>query len=744
MSKLIRDDTDNTEMTVAESGPLTNAAVIQHLKACQQIAVDFSQSAFPKFIELVEESIADEIAKARSNAEASELSDLRRTIHENKDELARYYWKYIAEGFVKFKKRELNTRVNTGEEEETPEGLTLLAHEDLDEAIAITSLFQRVEAYYAEPLWALNQRFAVLNGGERVTESSNPAAPIQLCESLRKTLKILPISVEDKIRIYKVYDTRLLSISKQIIEQTNSYLKQAGILPNLRYSLPKGKAPESYFHNEETSNSRNHPTENTGFAADPNLTPEEYQHELLSAIRQLQGQISHAQAANDAVMNVQQSQLVNALHDMQHETEQTHVLESETDIAPINFNGVLEQLKSMLSTEGKEAVVTDDGLQTIDLVGMLFEYMLDDENLPDRVKALLSYLHTPFLKIAFMDPDFFEKSDHPARLLLNNLAEAGSRWVGNDGTQQFDMYNKIKDVVNKVLKDFDNDIKVITTLLLEFKSHTKNILRRQELLEKRATEKAQGEERLREVKMRVNDEIRGRTEKKDLPSAVLLFLLQPWTDYLSFALLRYGDQSEKWHQAVALVDDLLWSINPKTSDADKKRQLELLKSVETRVAAGFETIGFDPAKGKKLIDSITSLIRLAHQSKKAEPASGQMRQKLEKIAAEKAGAEDEKNRTLTATEAQMVEKLKMMEFGTWVELEGGKRLKVAWYNARTSHYMLVDQTGKRVDMISGRDMARKMLNKSLKVISGSSKPFFERALENIFQKLNKQAEASRA
>src|SRR5690606_36420979 len=123
-----------------------------------------------------------------------------------------------------------------------------------------------------------------------------------------------------------------------------------------------------------------------------------------------------------------------------------------------------------------------------------FEYMLNDENLPDSVKALLSYLHTPFLKVAFVDPGFFEQAEHPARLLLNNLAEAGARWVGNDGSSQYDIYNKIRDVVNRILKDFDNDIKVITELLLEFSSYTKNILRRQELMEKRATERAQGEE----------------------------------------------------------------------------------------------------------------------------------------------------------------------------------------------------------------------------------------------------------
>ncbi len=383
-------------------------------------------------------------------------------------------------------------------------------------------------------------------------------------------------------------------------------------------------------------------------------------------------------------------------------------------------------------------------MKTIDLVGMLFEFMLNDENLPDRVKALLSYLHTPFLKIAFIDPGFFGSSDHPARLMLNSLAEAGSRWVGNDGTQQYDIYEKIKGVVDSVLQEFDNDVKIITSLLMEFNSYTKNIIRRQDLMEKRATEKAQGEEKLREVKLRVNDEIRKRTHNRELPSALLLFLLQPWSDYLSFALLRYGDQSEKWTKAVSLVDDLLWSIRPKTKSEDKARQIEMHEPIVSSIKLGFDTIGFDQTKGKKLVDAVTSLMKLAMQSKKAEPAPAPMRHKLEQIAAEKAGTPTANDDAATPEESQVVEKLKVIEFGTWFEFEGGRRLKIAWYNARTSHYMLVDQMGKRVDMMSGLNMARQMINGTAKIISGSSKPFFERALENIFHKLNEKAEATKA
>ena len=210
---------------------------------------------------------------------------------------------------------------------------------------------------------------------------------------------------------------------------------------------------------------------------------------------------------------------------------------------------------------------------------------------------------------------------------------------------------------------------------------------------------------------------------------------------MSFALLRYGEKSEKWTKALALVDDVLWSIEPKADANDRSRQLELHSEILASIARGFETIGYDQEKGQKLIDALSSLIKLALQSKRAEPAPKPMRNKLERIAAEKAGSKESSESRWTPEEAQMVESLKMIEFGTWFEFEGGRRLKVAWYNARTSHYMLVDQMGKRVDMMSGLMMARQMIAGKAKIISGSSKPFFERALENILEKLNEKAES---
>lgn len=766
MSRLIRDDHKATTKSASDDGsahlllPLSNSAVVSHLKACQSLAANHSKEAFQNYLKVLDDAISVEIANAKTDKEAQELGEVQKQLRQNHADLERYFCGYLAEGFVKFKKRELQTNIGAEDNIDT-ENLSLVGNDELEETIAISAITQRAESYYAEPLWALNQRFAVLNGGEHVTEANNPASPIQFCESLRKAIRLIPMDNQVKNLAYKLYDDQLITLMRQISEDLNQYLKQQGILPHLKFTAPQGAAPKSALSDDtdtgaggaEGAAQEPSPQEQVQDAQarsgdDAELTPEEYQNNLLYAIRGLQNQMLMAGAAHHSAqpgqVGLAPETILSALNALQNRTAEADGVQTEGGVAlPLDINMFSQQLAQELEEEGEDGAFDQNSMQTIDLVGMLFEYMLNDENLPDNVKAMLSYLHTPFLKIAFVDPGFFEQAEHPARVLLNSLAEAGSRWVGNDGTSQYGIFDKIKDTVNRIVKDFDNDVRIITELLLEFSSYTKNITRRQELMERRATEKAQGEEKLREVKLKVNEEVRSRTEDKELPSAVLLFLLQPWSDYLSFALLRYGDNSEKWQRALTLVDDLLWAIEHEHSEADKVRQKAMIPDIVSTIESGLETIGYDQTKGKKLLDALVQLISHALQSKKAEPAPAPMRDKLEKIAAEKAGNKQENRSNCTPEEAQMVESLKMIEFGTWFEFEGGKRLKVAWYNARTSHYMLVDQMGKRVDMMSGLTMAKQMIVGKAKIISGSSKPFFERALENIYQKLNEQAESKK-
>jgi hypothetical protein len=777
--------------------PMSEQIVIQHLKHCRDLTRGFAYRVFPNFWRHWCKSLLENAEQAKSNKEQLALFEVQNLIAAVQQPAEQEFCQHLGNGFVKFKNKTLNTL--TGEERFTGDMLSLVEHSDLEETIAITSITHRAESFYAEHLWSLQQRLALLNDGEKLDERSNPASPVQFCEALRKVLSSLEMDAKTKIIGYKIFDQEVIGQLDALYEEINQYLIQQNLLPNLRFVPNTDTGSHAAAGEQMIADESLDLNPIAQLPQDPVLDPlqrrasdrllsgtlnpndVQYQNSLLNAIKLLQAHILHrgvevgpgpqgpvvaahyatarsggelapGVAEAPAAYNTQRDlriydsqQLVNVLGSMQaHSLEVTQrafqaVESGGVKLAPQQVRDVSKQMMEQIASEDASGAVEAGDMQTIDLVGMLFEYMLSDEHLPDSVKALLSYLHTPFLKIAFLDKDFFSQPEHPARVLLNSLAEAGIRWVGNDGSDQYEIFNKIKITVFRLLEDFKNDVRIFAELLIEFNSYTHNVARRQELMERRALEKARGEEKLREAKIQVNEAVRSRTDGRDMPSAILLLLLQPWSDYLSFVLLRYGEQSDSWKRAIAVVDDLLWSLEPKIQQADKVVQLEKQDALLAALEHGFETIGYEQAKGRKLLDAVIALQRLALQSRKAEPAPAPMRSKLESMAAEKAGQLQDSLQPQTTDETKIVDSLKMIEFGTWFEFEGGKRLKVAWFNQKTNHYMLVDQQGRKVSLIAGLQLAREMIAGKAHVIAGSTKPFFERALENIYHTLSERA-----
>ena len=780
----------STYSTVAVSEQL----VIQHLKHCRDLTRGFAYRVFPNFWRQWCKQILEVAETAKSNKEQVVLYETQNLIVAVQQAAEQEFCQHLANGFVKFKNKSLNTL--TGEERFSGDILSLVEHSDLEETIAITSITHRADNFFAEPLWAFQQRLALLNDGEKIDERSNPVSPVQFCEALRKLLSNLEVDLKTKIIGYKLFDQDVIGVLDELYKELNDYLVRQNLLPNLRFvpnsseakaaqkervgDAPFGREAVPSAEQSEEDEAQQHQRRASDKLLSGALNPNDiqYQNNLLNAIRLLQahvtqqlpavqalqilraqspagpdagGQPFHSEPIPPASLQVySQPQLVGVLEQMQNQAlDFTRQALAVNEAGPVaiqiqNAADVGRKMMEQIASENENGAVEAGDMQTIDLVGMLFEYMLSDEHLPDSVKALLSYLHTPFLKIAFIDKNFFEQPEHPARVLLNSLAEAGVRWVSNDGSDQYDIFTKIKTTVFRLLQEFKNDVRIFAESLIEFNAYTHNVARRQELMERRALEKAQGEEKLREAKIQVNTEVRNRTDNREMPSAILLLLLQPWSDFLSFILLRYGEKSESWTRALQVIDDLLWTLEPKTKQADKVKQMEMQDDLIRVLGRGFETIGYEQSKGRKLLDAVVSLQRMALLSRKAEPAPAPMRTKLESLAAEKAGHAIEQSQPISPEEAKLVESLRMVEFGTWFEFEGGKRLKVAWYNKKTQHYMLVDQQGRKVSLEAGVQLARDMLAGRAKIIAGSSKPFFERALENIYHTLNERADTLKA
>ncbi|MCP8899763.1 DUF1631 family protein [Gilvimarinus xylanilyticus] len=764
---------DSARRSMGEAhSPLSAAQIARCIDASVATAVEYITHNFPRFWDEWITSVQKREENARSNKEQLALAEVVKLLQQRATYIQRQYVSLIEQNFTDFSRQEL-TKPAGQERFSRNEGLSLVDNSELEETIAITSICHRADTQLADVLWALQQRLSLMNGGKKIDEKGNPVSPVQLCDALRRAMAELALDTRIKVLGYKHFEAALIKPLAEFYDELNRYLADENILPNLRFTAQRsaeanpGKTAEKSTADASDETSAPDSAQGAGqlprrratdriFADSPHSDPAEYQQGLVSAIKLLQTHLggslaaqagtappSGGRRAQDGNPAVAAAPLVGAVSVLQQQLAgQSQALADipMTQVQPQSVSEVSARLVSELKQAG-ESNTRSDELHTIELVGLLFEYILSDEQLPDSVKALLSYLHTPVLKLAFIDKDFFENVDHPARILLNQMAEAGSRWVSNDGTSQYNIYEKIRTCVFQVLENFGNDVKVFAETSLDFSAFIRNVSRRQELMEKRALEKARGEEKLREAKILVNTQISRLIDGRDLPSPVLLLLLLPWSDYLSFIILRYGQDSEEFERALSVGQHLIWTIEPKLLEADKVRQLDVQDKLMAELQKGFDTIGYEQSKSRKLLDAIKSLQTLALKSQQAEPAPEPMRNKLESMAAEKAGTLNQQITQASAEESELIEKLKLIEFGTWLEDDKGKRLKVAWYNHKTMNYMLVDQQGRKVSMTSALQMARAMIAGNLRVIAGSAKPFFERALENIYHSLNARASA---
>ena len=126
---------------------------------------------------------------------------------------------------------------------------------------------------------------------------------------------------------------------------------------------------------------------------------------------------------------------------------------------PTGLHNVLRDLQE--SPLGQKANQLES--MTIEMVAMLFDFIFETKDLPDGIKALLARLQIPVLKAAMLDGAFFAKKSHPARLLVNELAQAGLGWSPVMG-QDDPLYRQIEKIVHAVLERFADDLALFEEL----------------------------------------------------------------------------------------------------------------------------------------------------------------------------------------------------------------------------------------------------------------------------------------
>jgi hypothetical protein len=376
----------------------------------------------------------------------------------------------------------------------------------------------------------------------------------------------------------------------------------------------------------------------------------------------------------------------------------------------------------------------------IDLIGMLFEYMLNDPVLPNLAKALLSHLHTPYLKVALIDRRLLVDPRHPARRLLDQMVEAGSLWVDEPNPQR-GIFPVMQRVVDRVLQEFTDDVALFEELLGTFEIAMDEQQRRTDTMEQRTQEAARGREKLQLAKRRATHQTQTLLQRHPLPQPVIGFLSKTWLDQLVFILLRekQEERSDAWRQAVQTAADLTALFGPNAAAAAGRTRVQDIPELKERISEGVQRMG---SYSHSALDALFALLD-EPETWEGQPAAGYAGM-AQGTAAGSAEAPMPPlpesvlppSEQVSEQEQEIIDRLRKMKFGTWFELSsatGGapRRIKLSWLSPLTSTCMFVDRSGMQAEIKTLHELAQEILSGRAKVIPRPKHPFIERALVSI-------------
>lgn len=763
------------------------------MQGCHKLAMNRLAEHLSGVFAQVDDTLFECAEKAENNQIQTLFFDSMRDIRKQRPQIERTYLQHIAQNFAdliegKLKAQQEPRALNADQ-------LSLVQNEDYEESLQITNMASRVKARCAQSLFALDQRLALLNNGKKLDEDNNPFGPQAIAQTFREALAATPFPLRIKTILYMLFDQHMMQNLDSLYDALNQRLIDADVLPNLKYSAQRAAtrnrptpnaepaeqlapapaaAPPAHTADATYEQQRaNQLPASSGAStahyalteaypvgpADLNGEPPSDPAVLFSGLATLLGE--HRQrdidaplfggtrsiasfAPQGATRVYSASELLDALNRLQQQSanDLSHRLHKPQGVEGLKAD--LQQQLENYSSQPGEQKLSDQEADVIDLVGMLFDFILDDDNLPDHCKTTLSHLHTPYLKVALQDKALFTQHQHPARRLLNAMAQAGVLY-GGDGDER-GLLAKMQWVVERVIHGFAGDLQLFESLLEEFNEYAATLQHKVELRERRAVEAAKGRDKLLGARQLAVEVVAQALHDRQPPAIIRNFLELTWADVLVFVCLRHGERSAEWQRASEVAEQLAWSGTPQ--DASGRERLQALRvALLEDLRQGLELLGgYHDAGIRRLLQDLVAC-QHAVQAKQPQIAAklnpALPESPLGAMLGEDAALATSAPRAagLSARAQTLVKELEQIEFGTWFEFVSGDatcELKLSWYSPTTRNYMFVDHSGQRVAIKPLTLLASEMEQGLARIIAPErAAPLVDRALSAIYRVLQR-------
>ena len=739
------------------------------LMAVRDVTLRTLPGVLASVLDRSDDALFDFVQKSINGLDQQEYFDTMRDLRRSRAAIEQRFAESLRAGFDALERgRPIVVRCAPRLEEEAKQELSLLGADELDEQLAAEQLAGALERRHSGPLNLLNKRLAILVQLPTLGAATNPLGPGHVVHALRLALEGVVHALPPRLVVYKIYERDMQSALTTVYAEANRLLAGVMIddpakLDRARHrDVPKSpKHPHLYAERSAPAGPVGEYAPNTygqgsgaGYSGDSQDVDELLPtlRALLSEYRAARRSAAPPAAAAEARPTMDIRGAISTLSRLQPDLPamvQQAIEDPTASLSMLLKTEVLRQAER-LGLTGPDSQLEERSEESLELVGMLFDALLGQRNFERVVRDQMARMVVPYAKASLLDQHMFAMKSHPARQLLNTVAEACDGNRGETSAER-ELLGRVEGTVDRLVTEFNEDLAIFSELDGELKTYFDQHKQRAHLVERRAAEAQRGKERLDEARAMANGELAELMGGRSAPPAIEQFLSHYWTHHISVVALRDGADSARFKSARQAGEHLwhafLGSEQGAPRPVDLRDQLiaVLVSSGVTGVSAD-ETIG--------AIEWVLQALRLGRldaANSRHLPAviTGAPKDSAADVA--KAGTakaevpvDDASEKTEVAVEAvepafdpEDVERIKALKVGNWVEFMAAdgtpQPAKLSWISPISSRLLFVNRRGMRLCASSAEELALQIREGTLALRSADSA--FERAMDQVLGKL---------
>lgn len=251
-----------------------------------------------------------------------------------------------------------------------------------------------------------------------------------------------------------------------------------------------------------------------------------------------------------------------------------------------------------------------------EVVRLMLDNLMQDERLLPAIRQQVKGLEPVLLKLAQSDPRFFSDRKHPARQLLDKLTHRSLAYQA-EREEGFDAFLQSVAAAVRELAASQGEAEDFAHALQTLQAQWADAGAGHRQRQAEAARTLLHAEQRNLLAHRLAADFETLLHQQKVPERVALFLCGPWAQVVAESQLASADGVTDVRGYLALVDDLVWSVQVSQARRNRARLAQLVPALLVTLRQGLQSIHYPQERITLFLDE---LIALHEQAFEGSPA----------------------------------------------------------------------------------------------------------------------------